>query len=144
MIDLLERREFGPILEVADRFDAFEDNPWFLLYRELDRRFPGSKFILTTREDSRWIASATRYYGRSRSNLRRWIYGVDTPAGHEALWLDRYRRHNAEVASYFAGRPRDLLIADWERGDGWSELCAFLELEPPSGPFPHLRPPARP
>ena len=34
---------------MVDRFDAFEDNPWPVLYKELDARFPGSKFILTRR-----------------------------------------------------------------------------------------------
>ena len=32
---------------MVPEYDAFEDNPWPILYRELDERFPGSKFILT-------------------------------------------------------------------------------------------------
>ena len=35
--------------ELANKFDAFQDNPWPILYKELDRKFPGSKFILTLR-----------------------------------------------------------------------------------------------
>jgi hypothetical protein len=34
---------------LATEFDPFQDNPWPLLYRELDERFPCSKFVLTIR-----------------------------------------------------------------------------------------------
>lgn len=50
-------------LELARQFDAFGDNPWAVLYRELDTTFPGSKFILTTRDPDKWYASACKYFG---------------------------------------------------------------------------------
>ncbi len=139
-LDLLRRHELDPILRVAERFDACTDNPWFLLYRELDERFPGSQFILTHRPPAAWLASALRYYGRSETPMRHWIYGVGTPTGHEAVWLARYERHLADVRRHFAGRPDDLLEADWTQGDGWSTLGRFLGRKTPSQPFPHVRP----
>ena len=42
------RREV--IADAAEPFDSVEDWPWLLLYRELDVRYPGSRFVLTTRE----------------------------------------------------------------------------------------------
>ena len=48
-------------MALVDQFDAFQDNPWPLLYRELDTRCPESKFILTTRDADRWITSVSRY-----------------------------------------------------------------------------------
>lgn len=143
MIGLLQAGTLDPIMTIAEEYDAFEDNPWFVIYRELDARFPASKFILTVRDESRWIESAVRYYGRSQSNLRRWIYGAGTPIGHEARWRERYRQHNEQVAARFGGRPGSLLIVDWEQGHGWPELCAFLDRPCPDGPFPRLRPAAR-
>jgi hypothetical protein len=147
MMERLHGRDLDPILDVAEQFQAFEDNPWFMLYPSLDRRFPGSRFILTVRDEQRWLESACRYYGQSVSDLRVWIYGVGSPAGREEVFRERYRRHNRDVLDYFAGRPDDLIVLDWEKGHGWSELSAFLGRPVPAGRFPHAnpgRPPAVP
>jgi hypothetical protein len=142
MMHLLRCHELEPIMRVAEHYDAFEDNPWFLLYRELDARFAHAKFILTMRDESRWLESALRYYDRTetdirRSDLRHWIYGVRSPVGHEQRWLERYRQHNDDVKAYFRNRPGDLLVVDWERGSGWAELASFLGRDVPSRSFPH-------
>ena len=138
MMELLHSGDVDPILDIAQRFDAFEDNPWFVIYRELDAAFPGSRFILTVRDESRWIESAVRYYGPSTSDLREWIYGNGNPIAARGEWLARYRGHNETVREYFRGRPGDLLVVDWERGDGWDQLCGFLGVPRPTGPFPHV------
>jgi hypothetical protein len=145
MMHMLYDGHLDPIMRLAARYDAFEDNPWFLLYRDLDRHFGGSKFILTIRDESRWLESASRYFGATQSDLRLWIYGVGNPAGHEQRWLERYRRHNEDVKKYFRRRPEDLLVVDWERGDGWTELGTFLGCSIPSSapPFPRVTKPRR-
>lgn len=45
------------------KFDAFQDNPWPIVYRELDQKYPGSKFILTIRDTDKWLSSAVRHFG---------------------------------------------------------------------------------
>lgn len=124
-------------LALATDFDAFNDNPWPLLYETLDASFPGSRFILTVRDEQRWLRSMVKYFGTKDTPMRRWIYGAGTPCGNEDVYLARYRRHNAEVLEHFAERG-DLLVLDLERGHGWPELCAFLDVAVPEGPFPHL------
>ncbi len=42
------------VYAMVDGFDAFENNPWPVLYQELDQRYPGSKFILTRRPVKAW------------------------------------------------------------------------------------------
>ena len=42
---------------IIDKYDAFTDNPIPLLYKQLDRLYPGAKFILTTRDLDSWIKS---------------------------------------------------------------------------------------
>lgn len=143
MMRLLHAHQLEPIMKVAERYDGFTDNPWFILYRELDQRFPGSKFILTVRDEQRWLESAVRYFGESDSDLRVWIYGSGRPAGNEPRWLERYRAHNAQVREYFRHRPGDLLVVDWEQGSGWEDLGRFLGRAPLSQPFPHLTKPRR-
>src|SRR5262245_42873555 len=119
-------------------YDAFRDNPWPLFYKELDVRYPGSKFILTIRPSSEWFASVVRHFGGNVTPMRTWIYGVGSPEGHERLYVDRYERHNREVVEYFEARPEsNLLVMEITRGDGWEKLCPFLEAELQTSPFPH-------
>ena len=124
-------------LGLAAEFDAMGDNPTPMLYRQLDIAFPGSRFILTRRSTQAWLASAVRYFGGDETPMREWIYGHGSPLGFEAVYRGRYEAHSAEVASYFEGR-HDLLVLDFERGDGWPELCAFLDEAVPDTPFPHI------
>ena len=119
------------------RYDAFQDNPWPLLYRQLDAWCPGSKFVLTLRPTAKWIRSVCEHFGNDRTPMREWIYGPGSPLGHEDVYVRRYEEHNAAVRDYFASRPADLLVFRTGEGDGWPELCDFLGREIPSGPFPH-------
>jgi hypothetical protein len=126
--------------------DAFTDNPIPILYQELDRRFPGAKFVHTEREEQAWLASCEWLFtvGRVKfdwdrhpivAEIHTALYGTsefDAP-----VFLERYRRHNREVRAHFAGRPADLLILDVTRGQGYELLCPFLGLPLPEAPFPH-------
>jgi hypothetical protein len=135
----VEERALRMAGRLVKRYDAFQDNPWPLLYRQLDRRYPGSKFILTVRPTDRWIRSVVDHFGGTTTPMREWIYGgVGDPAGHEEHYIARYERHNAEVRTYFAGRSHDLLEMDITAGDGWEKLCPFLGHPVPAEPFPSM------
>ena len=123
---------------LAERYDAFQDNPWPLLYREMDERYPGSKFILTLRPTDAWIRSVVRHFGTENTPMREWIYGVGSPQGNEETYIDRYERHNREVAEYFKDRPHDFLTLCITEGEGWEKLCPFLGREVPAIDFPHV------
>lgn len=123
---------------VAEDHDAFQDNPWPIIFREMDQRFPGSKFVLTVRDPDLWIDSVIRHFGNKETEMRKWIYGVGSPVGNENIFLDRYRAHQRDVINYFADRPNDLLVMDLRAGDGWDKLCPFLGHAVPAHPFPHM------
>ena len=106
------------VLDMARRlvgeFDAFQDNPWPILYRELDAMCPGSKFILTLRDPEPWIRSQVRHFGRSETPMRRWIYGVGhnhagQPARNQSIgvWnvsaVDQFRGHG-QTSDFHRGR----------------------------------------
>jgi len=124
---------------LVDSYDAFQDNPWPILYRELDQRFPGSKFILTRRPAEAWIRSMVKDFASTETPMRRWIYGEEAgcPKGNEETYVARYERHNKEVLEYFADRPSDLLVIDLPNDHGWNKLCPFLGHDIPNRPFPH-------
>jgi hypothetical protein len=132
--------------EVIRRYDGFTDNPIPLVYRELDRRHPGSKFVHTQRDEEEWLTSvqwlfevgSVKFEWSKRpiiGEIHQRLYGTTT--FERELFLERYRRHNREVPEHFAGRPRDLLVLDLSRGDGYEKLCPFLGIDPPATPFPH-------
>jgi hypothetical protein len=122
--------------DLADKFDAFQDNPWPILYKELDARYPGSKFVLTVRPAEDWIKSMVNHFNEKETPMREWIYGVGHPKGNESVYLSRYNRHNSEVIEYFRSRPEDLLVLHITAGDGWEKLCPFLGTPIPAVPFP--------
>ena len=140
--DAFERGDYAPIFAVADRYETFEDGPWNGrdLYRELDARYPRSKFVLTNRDPESWLRSHERHFsaeGSQRIPSRYWIH--DYAARRDEILRD-YEARNEEVIAHFAGRSDALLVLDVVGGQGWERLCPFLGLDPPGEPFPHFNP----
>ena len=143
------RNQLEPVLQEAAKSETFEDWPWFAIYRELDQRFPDSKFILTVRKDTvTYVASLKGHH--ERQGIRKegfvkphwWdeVQGMEPAAWDYEKSAQRYERHNREVLEYFADRVnKDLLVVCWEQGDGWTELSRFLNKRQPDEPFPHFR-----
>ena len=131
---------------VVHEHDAFTDNPVPLLYRELDQRHPGARFIHTERDEEGWLRSVEWLFTVGAVKFA-WDRHPEFHEFHRALYgttrfeaetfRATYRRHNAEVRAHFADRPDDLLLMDISRGDGFDKLCPFLGLDAPSAPFPH-------
>jgi hypothetical protein len=124
-------------INLAKDYEAFQDVPWAALFKDLDQAYPNSKFILTIREEQKWLQSARKHFGEQYSAMRKWLYGEGVLIGNEERYLERYRRHNQDVQAYFQNRKDDLLIMSWQAGDGWEKLCAYLELPIPENSFPH-------
>jgi hypothetical protein len=124
-------------LQKAEGYDAFADNPWCLLYRDFDRLYPGSKFILTIRDAEAWFESVARHFDGKSSPMMEHVYGVSGPPRlRKARFIERYVRHNEEVLAYFAGRPEDLLVVETNKL-GWGLLCQFLGKPVPAVDFPY-------
>lgn len=124
-------------IDVARKYDAFEDDPWPLLYKEMDKAFPGSKFILTERDADSWYKSCLNHFYEDTTPIRDYIYGDGSPKDHEDTFKRKYNQHILEVKEYFKGREKDFLIVNWTKGDSWEKLCTFLDIPVPSTPFPH-------
>lgn len=123
---------------LVPKYDAFQDNPWPVLFRELDREVPDSKFILTICPEDEWLARVVRYFGPKETPMRRWIYGTGSPVGHEKTYQARFSAHNRAVMDHFRDRPSQLLVLPLIADPQWAPLCAFLgEDVPDHTPFPH-------
>jgi hypothetical protein len=129
---------------------ALCDLPIPIIFKQLDRGYPGSKFILTIRDEADWLMSARDHWSYERNPHRaewdmhpgpnlihRETYGRED---FDALtFLERYRRHNGDVRQYFRDRPEDLLVLDMTNDSQellWAKLCGFLGRHVPSVPYP--------
>lgn len=132
--------------DVIRAFDAFTDNPIPGLYRELDARHPGAKFVHTVRDEASWLLSvhwlfsvgAVKFAWQEHpifDQMHQALYGRTT--FDEAVFAEARTRHDREVREYFADRPGDLLVFDLFAGDGFEKLAPFLGKELPKRLFPH-------
>lgn len=133
------RGRWARVFRKLERYDAVEDNPWPLIYKEIDAHVPCCKFILTVREPESWYQSVARHIGDLRDPMHEWIYGrgKGLPKDHKSNTLAVYNAHNSEVLTHFKDRPEDFLVLDFTQGAGWEELCGFLGCKTPNVPFPH-------
>jgi Sulfotransferase domain len=135
-------------LSILERFDAVTDTPICATFEALDPAYPGSTFILTTREKHAWLDSCRRYWAD-------WIEPILREPGPEATYMsaiherlygtagfdpDRfstaYDDYQRRVGEHFRERPADLLTVDICGGDGWDPLCGFLNAPIPRTEFP--------
>lgn len=156
----------APIVDHCRTADAFQDIPFALpgAYRELDRLFPGSRFILTVRENARaWHESLTRFHtkivGKGRlptpDDLKEFGYrapgwtwraqqlafGIDESNLYDPdHYLALYDAHQRDVMSHFEGRPDDLLVLNVADPDAAARLCRFLGAKERLQEMPHLNP----
>jgi hypothetical protein len=133
--------------ETLEKHYALCDLPIAILYKELDRAYPGSKFILTVRDEVDWLVSTRDHWSHEKNKFRAdWDVFPAANFIHKATYgqahfdaevmLSRYRRHNAEVKEYFRNQPDRLLIMDMSKGAGWNELCPFVERSVPEVSYP--------
>jgi hypothetical protein len=133
-------------LPTFELFDAFTDNPYFRIWKEIYDQFPTAKYVLTVRDEQRWLQSCIRFYANRRIRpMRVWMFGPHADpsrsAASQRAWLEAYRAHNTAVREHFARAPAGrFLELDLVQRPGWHELCAFLARPIPGVPFPHANP----
>jgi len=114
--------------------DAWITAHWW----QLRDMFPGSRFILNTRDLSEWLKSLKRIPGFWRSPyaydryLRLVVYGADRPTGRELKIA--WEKHHAQVR--LGIQAADLL--ELPLPFSWERLCGFLDVPVPDQPFPWL------
>lgn len=138
-------------LSLLDRYDAITDTPLARVYQQLDRAYPGSKFIWTVREKESWLRSCELWWARSvvpfMENDHQRVLGpfmrlvgeatYGTALFDTTLFSQTYDAHMDEVPGYFRGRDKDLLTLNICAGEGWADLAPFLGSALPDREFPH-------
>lgn len=127
------------------KYDALTDLSAAVLFRTLDAQFPNARFIYTTRDTEKWLASCQRHFSPELAAMRRvqgndWMNTLcDAFYGSHLFDEPQYRRayetHDAAVKKHFQGRS-DILEYDLTAGEGWAPLCEFLGHSVPDLAFP--------
>jgi len=126
--------------------DGACDIPAAIHYKELDKRFPNSKFIYTFREKEEWLTSMEKYLKRKRTvNLasyqhenRMGMYGQIE--FNKDAFAAVYNKHDNDIREYFKNREKDLLILNICGGDEIGGLLSFIGKpnKNPSQKFPQM------
>lgn len=156
--------DYRRIIEYCRTAEAFQDIPFSYpdTYRAMDQAFPGSKFILTVRNDpNEWFDSLVRFHTKligknhppSADDLRsfsyiyrgflwdamRLRYGDDETLLYNREWYCKcYQEHNHAIQQYFQERPDDLLIINVAEPDAMQRLLAFLNIPYTGQTMPHM------
>lgn len=98
-------------------------------YKSLDKVFPNSLYIFTTRKYEDWIVSCHAH----KKHFKK---------GWNPFWLDEKKWQNIysekiESLNFFKSCPDSLLMLDICAGEGWEKLCSFLQKPIPEKPFPN-------
>jgi hypothetical protein len=135
--------EEGLDAPVVAQHTAFVDTPVPMFYQELDQRWPGSRFVLTTRDKADWLESMKwlRTEGRKiwppnpvREQYKRDFYG--TNEFDRKRLSDTFDRYHEEVAGHFEGRKDEVLRLNIIESSDTSKLVDFLGLEAEPTPWP--------
>ncbi len=127
-----------------NKYVGFGDSPIPLIYKDLDRNFPNSKFILTTRYLDSWLDSMQWLFehGKVKWNwsIKVHIYHhifLGTKTFRKRILEHKFADFHTDVLRYFESRPKDLLILDMEKGFGTKEICDFLQVPATQLEYPH-------
>lgn len=128
------------LMPVFSQYETFTDVPVPALYRELDQRFPGSRFILLERESEEWWESLARHWHLSSSGKRildpyeylQYNYEGTAPLNRITMdskeeILQRYKNHNERVKKYFNERTDSLLAISMDDPDKAGKIANFLQ-----------------
>ncbi|MFT6945250.1 MAG: hypothetical protein ACJASZ_000975 [Yoonia sp.] len=92
-------------------------------FREIDAAYPGTNFLLNVHDKADWLQS--RLYHRRYAQRFIAVHdlsGIDTCL---AMWFADWDRHLADVRSYIADRPDDLVSFNIDK-DSIDDLIAQL------------------
>ena len=154
------------IINYVHTAQGFQDVPFSEqdLYKELDKQFPGSKFILTVRDSSeQWFSSLVRFhtkkwasdknYPPTEDDLKNAVYrfkgypwqttkynpdlkGVKLYSPIE--YKELHDKRNNNIIDYFKNREQDFIKINVSNPNDFKRLNEFLGINTRLKGFPHM------
>lgn len=165
-LDWLINQNAERIIKYCYTAEAFQDVPFSYpgLFKELDKAFPNSKFILTVRNSpDEWFKSLVRFHTNVFSSdptrppsedeltnatyrykgyafeIMALLYGYPkTSLYDESAYKNHYVTDNDEKRTYFKDRPNDFIEINLAVKEDFLRLCDFLGVETNINDFPWL------
>ena len=157
------KRDFKRIIRYCRTAEFFQDAPFSYPYTfiAMDQAFPGSKFILTLRDNAdKWYDSLIRFHGKLWGNgnvpptteelknatyiykgfpyyARFCVHNVseDDPY-NKNVFIEYYKMHNKNVIDYFRHRLDDLVTVNLKNPEDYSKFCDFIGCKQKRSGFP--------
>jgi hypothetical protein len=163
MVEDWAKRDFNRLIKYCRTAQFFQDVPFSYPYTfiVMDQAFPGSKFILTIRDNAEeWYNSVIKFQSKLWGNSKvpptsedlkkaNYIYKgrpyqtkklvhnvADDDLYNKDILLDFYNTHNKNVMDYFNHRADDLLVINLKEKNSYSKFCRFLGIEQKKNAFP--------
>lgn len=137
-VKALQERDFGELFAIADSSDAFDDDPWYLFYKDFEQRYPEAKFVFYERDPDKWYQSALLFFGRSTTPMAEFIFGEGkgSPLFNREHHISVYKKHSADVRSYFEDKSQKFLEIHDLSDQSAETVARFLGYAVPSVTFP--------
>jgi hypothetical protein len=96
-------KDYVEVNDFLKKYDAFQDDPWYLTYKYVDTKYDNAKFIFLKRDTESWINSVQHFYGENRYNnkVRRLFYGHQNTLRYKEKYIKTYEKHNRLVREYY-------------------------------------------
>jgi hypothetical protein len=131
-----EKQAMSRLESIEEQFDAFTDIPYHSMFEYFDNKYPGSKFILITRDIDGWIKSVNKIYSffenKEFNRFEEFVYKKylkqipkDRSECTDEVLTELYNSHIFAVSEYFSGRT-DLLTLNLYDQDKERKIIDFL------------------
>ena len=115
--------------EKIDDIDEFDSACEVVFsYEEIEKRFPNSLYIYTKRDFKSWHISCKKH---------KLNYKEDWNSFWTKDWKKEYFAKENSL-DFFSDKRERILMHNVFEGDGWKNICDFLNKKVPSIPYPHL------
>jgi len=105
-------------------FDCFSDNGNLNNFKQLDKDYPNSIFILNTRSLDKWLISRFQH-GVTENKMNgletNWAYPCSNKLCNE--WINERETYYLDVLNYFKNNPNKLIIVNTEN-DNWLQFIS--------------------
>mgnify|MGYP006444365125 CR=1 FL=1 len=138
LFDKAMNEDYDEIDSFLEKFDGFQDDPWYMMYSYVYNKYPNAKFVFLKRNSEDWIRSVQSFYGRDRFNnrVRRLFYGNADTIKYESLYLEKFETHTQQVKNFFEKKDNYIEI-DVKKPNDAVRLQRFLGERIKYDRFPH-------
>lgn len=132
-----DRKYYTLYHDYMEKFDAFTDAPWSLMYKKFDIVFKDCRFIYTMRSFETLYRSLKNHIDNVKKNNLSLVYPFSDVNDKKTI-IEYFVKWENQIAEYFSNDDRLLIMRIFNTKNNWESLCKFLNKPIPNVPFPHV------